>query len=450
MAVLTRANEFVRELGQGGRTRVIRGSARRMLETTMDGRILAALFFEPSTRTRLSFEAAAKRLGGSCVAASDAANISASKGEVLADTIRVVSSYADVVVLRHPYEGAARLASEFSSCHVINAGDGRHEHPTQTLCDLFTLWREVYQPAPDATPKEEDFAGKVIAVWGDLKNGRTVHSLILALMRLGASVATCPAEGYGLPESTKRRILLQYGAELQTPNPAEFDDLIFDALYVSSKAAGRPLEFEPAAEGGRRVKIHAMYVTRFQKERASGNAGYRSAIDENLLKNKQFKTSRIMHPLPRVTELPFELDKDDRAIYFQQAAYGVPVRMALLELLLTKLSPELDRADLSGLTDWLLVQDPGRLLACTNADCISVKEKSSVPAKFDLHFTTRDAGRERWLECHYCDHEAELPPDVRLRAREGSGHLLDLDAAVAEARGHATRSVEWELRSSRP
>ncbi len=261
----------------------------------LQGKILATLFFEPSTRTRLSFESAMHRLGGSVIGFSNPSATSISKGETLADTVRVMDSYSDVIVIRHPYEGSARLAAEFAENPVINAGDGAGQHPTQTLLDLFTMYQEF-----------GDIRGLKIALIGDLKYGRTVHSLAYALSKLGADIYLVSPELLKMPRHIIR--------ELQK-KPVETDKI------------------EDVME-----EIDVFYVTRIQKERFPDPTEYKRvagsySITAELLKRAK-KESIVMHPLPRVNEIAPDVDSTPHARYFQQAFNGVPVRMALLALVL--------------------------------------------------------------------------------------------------------------------
>src|ERR1700734_855350 len=184
--------------------------------------ILASLFYEPSTRTRLSFESAMLRLGGDKITSADPTVSSAAKGESLADTIRVISNYADIVVIRHPRDGAARLAAEYAQIPVINGGDGSHEHPTQTLCDLFTL-----------RAKNKSFRNMKVAISGDLKGSRTIHSFVYALARFGATIDPLPAPGMELPAHLDRRLREEFRCRMVSKAPNEADGSI-DALYVTA------------------------------------------------------------------------------------------------------------------------------------------------------------------------------------------------------------------------
>jgi aspartate carbamoyltransferase catalytic subunit len=259
-----------------------------------EGKLLATLFFEPSTRTRLSFEAAMARLGGQSLGFAEPKSSSAAKGETLADTVRVTSQYADVLVVRHPQEGAARLAQRFSRVPVINAGDGAGQHPTQTLLDLFTIRREK-----GAIGKQR------VALVGDLKYGRTVHSLAQGLARFGAEMVLVAPPTLQMPEETVEA-LRHEGARIEH--------------------AGSLEEVVGTAD--------VLYVTRIQKERFPDLEEYRKVagsynVDAELL-GKAKRSAIVLHPLPRVGEIDPEVDGTPHAKYFQQAFYGVPVRMAIL------------------------------------------------------------------------------------------------------------------------
>ena len=264
------------------------------------GKILAALFFEPSTRTRLSFEAAMLRLGGAVEGFSDAQSSSAAKGESLSDTIRVVSSYVDVIAMRSPKEGAALLASRFSSCPIINAGDGGHFHPTQTLTDLVTI-REL----------RGGFENLTVGFCGDLKFGRTVHSLVQAMCRYKNNkfVFISPSE-LAIPEYIRESVLDASGAEYESANRLE--DVI--------------------------DKIDILYMTRVQKERFFNEQDYIRLKDSYILDKAKMKLARpdmiVLHPLPRVNEIAPEVDDDPRAAYFRQVKYGMYARMALIAKLM--------------------------------------------------------------------------------------------------------------------
>jgi aspartate carbamoyltransferase catalytic subunit len=262
------------------------------------GSILAACFFEPSTRTRLSFECAMQRLGGSVIGFSEAGTTSAKKGESLADSMRVIAAYSDVAVIRHPMEGSARIAAEVSDKPVINAGDGANQHPTQTLLDLFTI-RECQGKIDDLH----------IALAGDLKYGRTVHSLALALSHYAVRLYLVAPEELPLPDSIAHELKQR---SVKFSFHRTLDEVI--------------------------PKADVLYMTRIQKERFGNGDSFQNPC---LLKKKHLEKAkanlRILHPLPRVDEIEESIDATPYAYYFQQAAGGVPVRMALLALLLGKL-----------------------------------------------------------------------------------------------------------------
>ena len=261
------------------------------------GRGLALCFYEPSTRTKMSFDTAMKRLGGETVDMGPVEMSSVKKGESLADTVRVVEGYADAVVLRHPSEGAAKMASEFVDVPLINAGDGAGQHPTQTLLDLYTI-RENHG-LDDLT----------IGIMGDLKYGRTVHSLSHALTNFDARQHFVSPESLQLPRSV-RYDLHEAGAQVR-----EHTDL--DAVLP---------------------ELDVLYVTRIQRERFPDESEYRAIAGEYQIDAETLTAARddltVMHPLPRVDEIAHDLDGTDYAHYFEQAHNGVPVRMALLDLLL--------------------------------------------------------------------------------------------------------------------
>ena len=261
---------------------------------------LATLFYEPSTRTRLSFEAAMLNLGGSVLGFASADSSSAAKGESVADTIRIISCYADICAMRHPKEGAPLVASQFSSIPVINAGDGGHQHPTQTLTDLLTI-RSLTGRLNNLT----------VGLCGDLKFGRTVHSLIEALVRY-----------------TGIRFVLISPQELRIPDYIRTD--VLDKKGVEYREVDNLDEAMP--------ELDILYMTRVQKERFFNEEDYIRLKDSYILDNKKMELAKetmyVLHPLPRVNEISVEVDKDPRAAYFKQAQYGVYVRMALIMTLL--------------------------------------------------------------------------------------------------------------------
>ena len=269
-------------------------------EQACKGKILATCFYEPSTRTRLSFEAAMLKLGGNVLGFSEAGSSSASKGESVSDTIRVISSYADICAMRHPKEGAPLVASQKSFIPVINAGDGGHEHPTQTLTDLLTI-KQLKGHLDQMT----------IGLCGDLKFGRTVHSLINALIRY-----------------PNIKFILISPEELRIPSYIKED--VLEKNHIPFTEVER---LEDAM-----CDLDILYMTRVQKERFFNEEDYIRMKDFYILNNDKMSLAKsdmiVMHPLPRVNEIAIEVDNDPRAAYFQQAQYGVYVRMALILTLL--------------------------------------------------------------------------------------------------------------------
>lgn len=265
-----------------------------------EGKVLGSLFFEPSTRTRLSFETAMHRLGGKVVGFSESASSSVSKGESLADTIRTVASYADIIAMRHPKEGAPKYASLYCEVPLVNAGDGGHQHPTQTLADLLTI-----------RIAKNNLSNMTIGLCGDLKFGRTVHSLIKAISRY---------------ENIK--FVLISPDELQIPE--------YIKTEILNKKALDYIEVERLEEVIHKLDI--LYMTRVQKERFFNEADYIRLKDSYILDNEKLLNAKedltILHPLPRVNEISMEVDKNPRAWYFRQAKYGMFVRMALISKLL--------------------------------------------------------------------------------------------------------------------
>jgi aspartate carbamoyltransferase catalytic subunit len=269
------------------------------LRDSCRGKLLATLFFEPSTRTRLSFEAAMLRLGGSCLGFADPGSSSASKGESLADTIRMAASYADVVVMRNPKEGAALLASRYSPVPVINAGDGGHHHPTQTLTDLLTIYR-----------LRGNIGNLTVGFCGDLKFGRTVHSLAKALARY-----------------KNIKMIFISPEELVIPE------------YITMQLKNQKIEFSETKSLEQVMPLlDVLYMTRVQRERFFNEEDYIRLKDIYVLNREKMELAKsyliILHPLPRVNEIAVEVDSDPRAAYFKQAKYGMYARMALLSSIL--------------------------------------------------------------------------------------------------------------------
>lgn len=315
-----------------------------------DGKIMATLFYEPSTRTQMSFQTAMIRLGGQIIGFDNPANSSVSKGETIKDTTKIVSNYADVLVIRHPVAGAAKAASLTSDCSVINAGDGGHLHPTQTLTDLLTLKIE-----------KQTLSGLTIGMCGDLLNGRTVHSLCKALSMF---------------ENNK----FVFISTSQLGMPAYIKDIIkangssFTEVNTLEEAIG---------------SLDVLYMTRIQQERFASEEEYLAQKNTYVLDKKKMllaaKDMIVMHPLPRVDEITVEVDDDERAMYFKQAKYGMYVRMALIMTILKEKKPSetLKGKVFTG-------------VRCSNPRCITNHE-DYLPKSF------RSSGDETLLECEYCD-----------------------------------------------
>ncbi len=319
---------------------------------------LATLFFEPSTRTRLSFEAAMYELGGNVLSVSSAGSSSAAKGESVADTAKTVSCYADIIAMRHPKEGAPLVASMNSSIPVINAGDGGHNHPTQTLADLLTIWREKGR-----------FENLTVGFCGDLKFGRTVHSLISALSRYtGIKVVLISPEELKLPSYVKEEFLLKKGIEFE-----ETVDLV-----------------------GAMPSLDVLYMTRVQRERFASEEEYLRLKDSYILTPDKLEGAKsdlsILHPLPRVNEIAVAIDSDPRACYFKQVLNGKYMRMALiLKLLAEKDSKTEEQGGEFFRYD----------LVCEHARCITSTEQE-LPHVFKL----TDADKQIY-RCIYCETQAK-------------------------------------------
>jgi aspartate carbamoyltransferase catalytic subunit len=260
----------------------------------LEGKVIATLFFEPSTRTRLSFESAINRLGGKIIGFSDASNSSVSKGETLNDTIRTVSNYCDLIVMRHPIEGSARFASEVASVPVINAGDGANQHPSQTLLDLYSIRKT-----------QGTLENLNIFMVGDLKYGRTVHSLIMAMSRWNTTFNFISPDELKMPDEFK---LYLDNLGLKYYEHTDFTDIV--------------------------LKADIIYMTRVQRERFSDPIEYEKVKNVYVLRNSMLKNTkanmRILHPLPRVNEIHQDVDSNDKAYYFEQALNGVFTRQAIL------------------------------------------------------------------------------------------------------------------------
>lgn len=353
------------------------------------GMIAASLFYEPSTRTRLSFESAMLRLGGGVLTAAEMRSSSAAKGESLADTVRVVGGgYADVIVLRHSSEGAARLAADYSTVPVINAGDGAHEHPTQTLCDLYNLHVERGR-----------IEGLEVVLAGDLKYSRTVHSFAYALARFGANIVCVPQPGFEMPEYVLRRLREEFGVEPLRADTRRLGDLAgeTDAMYLTPQKPHQ-LSLFTDARGWELQRVDALYMTRPQTERFSSGeeaAERYMRLERRDMAAESLRDAVVMHPLPRRDEISGDVDEDPRSIYFKQAARGVPIRMALLATLMEQ-APGLDSPPVQPDSYPVAVgENP-----CPNPNCISRTEPRHVAPRFVV--ASRQPVR---AHCAYCSRE---------------------------------------------
>ena len=312
-----------------------------------DGKILATLFYEPSTRTRMSFQTAMLRLGGSVIGFDNPENSSVSKGESLKDTAKIVSGYADIIAMRSAQEGAAYAASMFTDCPVINAGDGGHLHPTQTLTDLLTLTQEVGR-----------LENLTIGLCGDLKNGRTVHSLIRAL--------SCFPDNRFVLISTKELSLPPYVKNFMDAYNCSYQEVSSLREAIS--------------------QLDVLYMTRIQKERFISESEYLAQkhiyiLDRDKLKHAK-PTMKILHPLPRVDEITNDVDEDARAVYFKQAVHGMYVRMALIIFCLEHMEQEKKESAVLSLNEH-----------CDNPNCITQTE-AYLPHLFEKNADM--------LICKYC------------------------------------------------
>ncbi len=325
------------------------------------GKKLATLFFEPSTRTRLSFEAAMLELGGSVIGFSEASSSSAAKGESVSDTAKMISCYADIMAMRHPREGAPYVAARAASIPVINAGDGGHCHPTQTLADLLTIYRE-----------NGGFDGLTVGCCGDLKYGRTVHSLISALSRYrNVKIVLISPEELRLPKYVKYEVLDKSGMEYR--ETASLEEAI--------------------------PELDVLYMTRIQRERFDSHDEYERLKDSYILTREKMKlakqTMRVLHPLPRVNEISVKVDNDPRAAYFRQALNGKYMRMALI----LKLLDEAEKGTPMPEEPDLMVDK----LFCDNPKCISAVEQE-LPHKFKCVSPENGIWR-----CIYCESKKKIP-----------------------------------------
>ncbi len=419
--------------------------------------ILASLFYEPSTRTRLSFESAMLRLGGETITSADPATSSAAKGESLADSVRVIANYADIMVIRHPRDGAVKLAAEYSPIPVINGGDGSHEHPTQTLCDLFLLRK-----------KNKRLKNLKVAISGDLRGSRTIHSFVYALARFGATIVPMAAKGMELPPHVDQRLREEFRCQMVSGSKGDGEAI--DALYVTPEEPHQQSLFSgPELETNIDVvgkKVDAVYVTRFQKERWADKEQSYPKIDRKFLSEPKYSEASVMHPLPRVGELDAAFDGDRRAVYFEQAAYGVPVRMALIALLLGIKGKSLHKfAGGFERPKYPLYDQPRPIgIHCANKNCIVHDPMESQYVRNKFYLVKTQTATECKLRCAYCENDIDTfvvasrknkwfaaDPAALIRADEQ--HFKDLvafaKAADAEKAGFHLRRAAAEPKPRR-
>jgi aspartate carbamoyltransferase catalytic subunit len=351
------------------------------LREALRGRVVATVFEEPSTRTRLSFEAAAHRLGAGVITVADPRTSSRVKGETLRDSARIVGGYADLLVWRHPRDGASRLVSQAAGVPVVNGGDGRLGHPTQTLVDLFTLYRDW-----------GGFEGRTVGLMGDLMHGRTARSLAWGLSLLGARVVALPAPGLDWESSFESRILdrADYRAGTVSHPMLRSWTGVEEARVLEPRGLHQGTLFHQGTPEIER--LDALYLTRLQDERgAEANRGVYPGLRLEQLEDPLLTDCLFLHPLPRRAELPEPIDDDPRARYFQQARNGPVVRMAVFLAMLRA-----DAWSLPPLTALPAGNPEHELGACPNPDCITHDEGLTPP--------WRVVGRrQRHFLCAYCD-----------------------------------------------
>jgi aspartate carbamoyltransferase catalytic subunit len=360
----------------------------------------------------------------------------------------VIQNYADLIVLRHPSEGAALAAAQCIDVPIINGGDGSHEHPTQTLCDLYTLRRE-----------KNSIAGQNVLLVGDLKNGRTIHSLVYGLARFGARIIMMPVEGLELPRDVSRRLESEFGCE--TWPKEDVGDLFeahssqppVDAVYVSPSGGQQftLLKHDNYDRGKiqkQLKKIDICYVTRLQGERLSPEentiAKY-PVVNKNFLKGKRYSEARVLHPLPRVSELGYELDRDPRGVYFKQAGYGVPVRMALIAKVLGIVPSRLSSAKEK--VHGQIYQREGDPI-CPNLKCIT---HNQIERRYISNRAIVLGTGPTILRCEYCDTSIRIRFVGHVKTKtyapdERAGELADLDGIVMFTSEDQARNAGYTAR----
>jgi aspartate carbamoyltransferase catalytic subunit len=321
------------------------------------GKILATLFYEPSTRTRLSFESAMLRLGGSVLGFADAKVSSAAKGETIADTARMVSNYADLIVVRHPLAGAAQVMADYSDVPVINGGDDSNQHPTQTLLDLYTISR-----------CKGGIEGLNVGICGDLRYGRAPHSLAYGVAMFGGRIVNIAPQGLDMPNHVVERLRILYDADVKTVR--DLREVIAD--------------------------LDVLYVNRLQKERLPEGMDYEAIKDSYVISPESIREAKpdmiIMHPLPRVNELAYELDDDPRARYFEQSRNGLFVRMALIMALTERAGLKLNPVE--------------REKVCLKVRCANPKCVTNMEPYLSSAYERLSPGEGK-LFCLYCGYAVE-------------------------------------------
>jgi aspartate carbamoyltransferase catalytic subunit len=334
------------------------------------------------------------RLGGGVITAADEKNTSRSKGESLADTVRVVGgSYADILVVRHPEDGAARVAARYARVPVINGGDGAHEHPTQTLCDLYTLWKEKGR-----------LEGLEVVLCGDLRYSRTIHSFCYALARFGANIVTMPYPGFELPDYVLHRLRRDFGVQTAAASVADLPGIAGSSNAAAYLTASKPhqLALFTNLTNIEVNRIDAIYMTRAQRERHCGEETVNyPRLSRTTLGVEAAKDARVMHPLPRVDEIDYDVDDDPRSVYFRQAELGVPMRMALMAYLLGRIQLRTAQPTQASTTPGI---QAGAGLRCRNERCITNNEGVRYLVR---DFRLREAEVPPVLSCAYCEREIE-------------------------------------------
>ena len=365
-----------------------------VIDPSLKGQKLFTLFYEASSRTYFSFREAMRKLGGDWDGVLGAESVtSVAKGESIADTIRTIELVSDVIVIRHPLDGSARVAQEYSSKPIINGGDGAREHPTQTLVDLYTILKE-----------KGPIKGQVIGLCGDLLNSRTIHSLAYALARMGAKIRTIALPSLAFPPHVRGK-LQSMNADLQeysAPSEVfkESGSLLLQSGVPNSPGKSNPIGIQTRYETTNEFfqELTALYMTRLQTERFDNQLGS-SQLEIETITSKLLSIAPqetiIMHPLPRRQEIAYEVDDDHRAAYFRQMKNSIPVRMAILSLILGAKESK----STSGSTEIRVFVDPTNTEPCSNSRCVLNHETYLNQQVFHRKGQSAD------IRCLYCDQE---------------------------------------------